>query len=426
MTRTHGTHGTNGIGIALAGGGPAGLVYEIGALHALEEAIDGLDLTRADSLVGVSAGSLVAACLANGMTPAQLARILVNAEPGEAHFDPEHFFTPAYGEWLRRTLRVPRLVSQALWRSVTRPRTASIVQSLTDLSQALPVALFDNEPIRRYVARMFAVKGRSDDFRDLAASLTVVAADLDTAEPVRFGAPVLDHVPISRAIQASSAVPLVYPAVPVEGRRCVDGALLKTAHASVALEQGVELLLVVNPIVPIDTRPAVRSGGMSDDILIQQGIPAVLSQTVRTMLHSRMRTGLAAYARRFPKADVLLVEPRRDEYRMFFSNMFSFSSRQTLCELAYDVTRRDLLRRSRQIAPMLRRHGLKLRLDVLQERRRDFWRGVGVRSRESGRRASERLERTIARLESVLMEDAPPLLEAGAGGSRPRRVAGER
>ena len=47
-------------------------MYELGALRALEEAVDGLDLNDAWSYVGVSAGSFIAACLANGLTMRQL------------------------------------------------------------------------------------------------------------------------------------------------------------------------------------------------------------------------------------------------------------------------------------------------------------------------------------------------------------------
>jgi predicted acylesterase/phospholipase RssA len=56
---------TSKIGLALAGGGPGGAVYEIGALRALEEALDGFDLNRLDVYVGVSAGAFVEACLVN-------------------------------------------------------------------------------------------------------------------------------------------------------------------------------------------------------------------------------------------------------------------------------------------------------------------------------------------------------------------------
>ena len=45
------------IGLAIAGGGPVGAMYELGVLRALEEACEGLDLTRMDGYVGVSSGA---------------------------------------------------------------------------------------------------------------------------------------------------------------------------------------------------------------------------------------------------------------------------------------------------------------------------------------------------------------------------------
>ena len=57
------------IGLALGGGGPLGGIYEIGALRALDEALDGLDFNNIDVYVGVNAGSFVAANLANNFDP---------------------------------------------------------------------------------------------------------------------------------------------------------------------------------------------------------------------------------------------------------------------------------------------------------------------------------------------------------------------
>jgi NTE family protein len=57
------------VALALAGGGPLGAIYEIGALCALDEALEGLDFTALDHYVGVSAGGFIAAGLANGMSP---------------------------------------------------------------------------------------------------------------------------------------------------------------------------------------------------------------------------------------------------------------------------------------------------------------------------------------------------------------------
>ena len=68
------------IGLAIAGGGPVGLVYEIGALHALGEALDGLDLNHLNVYVGVSAGAVMAALLANRLSTGQICHIFISNE----------------------------------------------------------------------------------------------------------------------------------------------------------------------------------------------------------------------------------------------------------------------------------------------------------------------------------------------------------
>ena len=97
----------------------------------------------------------------------------------------------------------------------------------------------------------------------LGRKLFLVATNLDTGASVTFGAPGHDHVPISRAIQASSALPGLFPPVEIDGEHYVDGALNKTLHASVALDEGIELLLCVNPLVPVRRVPARRGAAAS-------------------------------------------------------------------------------------------------------------------------------------------------------------------
>ena len=66
------------IGLALAGGGPLGGIYEVGALLALADSLEGLDLNDLDASVGVSSGGFVAAALANGLSPAQMYRLFID------------------------------------------------------------------------------------------------------------------------------------------------------------------------------------------------------------------------------------------------------------------------------------------------------------------------------------------------------------
>jgi NTE family protein len=407
------TQGSPRIGLALAAGAPEGAVYEIGALRALDEAIDGLDLNNLFIYVGVSAGAIIGANLANNLTSAQMCRAIVSHEPGEHPFVPETFFTPAVGEVKRGGRAVPRLLWKSLQEWIKHPRDLTLPESLTRISQALPVGIFDNRPIREYVHKVFNVKGRTDDFRQLGKRLVVVASDLDSGQSVRFGEPGLDHIPISLAVAASSALPGLYPPVEIEGRHYVDGILLKTMHASVPLEAGADLVICVNPIVPIDTRGTVEAGLMSRGKLLDHGLPAVLSQTFRTLIHSRLEVGLASYETKFKGADVVVFKPRPDDYEMFFTNIFSFSERRAVCEYSYSSVRRDLLARYDELAPVFARHGLTLRKDILEEKR-NLWFGVFRERREralsSTNPVARRLDDALGRLERLLdggMEPAP-------------------
>lgn len=358
------------IGLALGGGGPLGGIYEIGALRALDEALDGLDFNNIDVYVGVNAGSFVAANLANQMTTAQLCRIFVRNEAEVHPFHPEVFYRPALREIGRRLLAVPGLLSTAVSRFVNNPYDQSLLEAMTILAQVAPAGLFDNEGLHEYLKRAFTMLGRTNDFRQLKRSLYVVAADVESTEAVCFGAPGYDHVPISKAVQASTSSPGLYVPVEIDGRYYVDGTLRKGLHASVAFEDGADLVLAVNPQVPIDASAAVRAGTMKPGELTRSGMPNLLSQMFRTMVYSRMQSGIAQYGRDYPDKDILLFEPTRDDAKLFFSNVFSFQSRRMVCEHAYQMTRRDLLRRADKLEPQLRKYGITLRRDRLEDEQR--------------------------------------------------------
>lgn len=391
------------IGLAIAAGAPEGAIYEIGALRALDEALEGVDFNNLFVYVGVSAGAFLNANLANNLTTAQMCRAIVSHEPGEHPFSPEIFFTPGMGELARSGRKLPRLLSEALWEYARSFRDKTFLDSMTRLGQALPVSLFDNEPIRQYLEKIWSIKGRTDDFRRLGKHLVVVATDLDSGQAARFGEPGLDHIPISRAVQASGALPGLYPPVEIEGRHYVDGVLLKTLHASVALEAGAELLLCINPIVPVDTVKAVETGLVKRGLL-ERGLPTVLSQTFRTLVHSRLEVGMAAYERKYGDRDVVLIQPRRDDYKMFFTNIFGLAERRDVCEHAYQATRQTLLDRYDELAPVFARHGVTLRRDVLLETR-NLWEQVALPRKApkvSGHSTVRQLDDVLSRLEKMV------------------------
>lgn len=355
------------VGLALAGGGPLGAIYEIGATAALAEALEGIDFNALDVYVGVSSGGFIAAGLANGITPRQMAAMFIESESADEPFHPQILLKPAFLEFLERTLAIPGLMLGGALRYLGDPFGPNLIESFLRVSHAIPTGVFDNHAIDAFLRRLFEKEGRTNDFRRLQHKLCLVATDLDSGEAVEFGAPGWDHVPISTAVQASAALPGLFPPVEIDGHSFVDGALKKTLHASVALDYGASLLLCVNPLVPFDADLAARRGHPSKHRLVEGGLPLVLSQTFRAIIHSRMQVGMGHYARQYPKADVVLFEPSRDDAEMFFTNVFSYASRRRLSEHAYQKTRSALYRRRHELGPVLARHGIRIREDVLAD-----------------------------------------------------------
>ena len=381
------------IGLALAGGGPLAAVYEIGVLAALAEAVEGLDLTEAEIYVGVSAGAIIAAGLANGVTPHEMCRLFiesdVDAVDGMPLFKPENLLKPAFAEYRKRWQSVPGLFAASIFH-YARNRT-TLASSFERMKEALPSGFFSGDAIGNFLRASFTRPGRSDDFRKLRRKLVVVATDLDTGKAVRFGEPGWDKVPISTAVQASSAVPGLFPPVEIDGHHFVDGALRKTMHASIALEHGVELLLCVNAIVPYNA--GIEAGAHK---LSSGGLLDVLSQTLRSILHSRLETGLANYRISHPDADILLFQPGEDDAEMFFTNIFSYNNRRRMCEQAYQNTRLYLWQQRAALQDKLARHGMRLNLAVLQDT------SLSLVNQEAPKKAIVRLEQTLDDLERYI------------------------
>ena len=345
------------VALALAGGGPLGAIYEIGALCALQDSLRGLDLNRCGHYVGVSAGGFIVAGLANGLSPRQLCEAFIEDTATEENFDPAWLMKPAWREIGHRISRLPPLLAGAAWTWLVEGKPLS--QAVEQLGAALPTGVFDNEGIHTQIERLFAREGRSNDFRRLRARLTLVATDLDSGEATPFGRPGWDHVPISRAIQASAALPGLFPPVQIGGRHYVDGALKKTVHATVALDDGARLLICLNPLVPFRADPAGPRRRRIPS-LVEGGLPAVMSQTFRSMIHSRLALGLKHYERAYPGRDIVLIEPDQGDAEMFFANTFSYRQRRQLAEHAYQQTRQWLRQQADPLGARLERHGISL------------------------------------------------------------------
>lgn len=365
------------IALALAGGGPLGAIYEIGALCALQESLVGINFTRLQHYVGVSAGGFIAAGLANGMSPKQLFSLFIEDRKRQNEaFDPAWLLRPAFGEFFSRSLLLPGLLIAGTWQGTLGRK--SFMRALEHLSPSLPTGIFSNDQIDVELARLFSRPGRSNDFRQLKSRLTLVATHLDSSKAVSFGRPGWDHIPISKAVQASAALPGLFPPVQIEGQHYCDGALIKTMHASIALDEGVDLMLCINPLVPFDasdphtSAQALAPWATPEPIpsITAGGLPAVLSQTFRSLIHSRMLLGLKSYEQAYPNTDIVLIEPNHRDPELFLANTFSYSQRRHLAEHAYQQTRQMLRSRQTGLSSKLAYHGIKLNHAVLDDNSR--------------------------------------------------------
>ncbi len=182
------------VGLALAGGGPLGGIYEVGALIALSDSLAGIDLNDVDVYVGVSSGGFVAAALANGISPTQMYRLFID-DGADASLSPALFLRPALGEFARRGLSLPRLLVGAALARIRKADRRNIMEAIAalsaDLSRAIPTGLFDQRALDRFLTRLFSTPGRSNDFRKLDYKLFVIATNLDTGASTTFGGPVL-------------------------------------------------------------------------------------------------------------------------------------------------------------------------------------------------------------------------------------------
>jgi len=390
-------------------GGPLGAIYEIGALCALEEALPGLDLNALDGYVGLSAGGFVAAGLANGMTPRQLCRAFIENEgPGDDIVRPTLFVRPALAEYTHRLASLPGLRAMAGFGFAFKGR--SLPESLEHLGRALPTGVFSNAPLERQMRSLLGAPGRSNDFRQLLRErgrrLVLVATDLGSGEAAPFSLPGRDHVPISEAVAASAALPGLFPPVPIDGRRYVDGALKKTLHARVLLDLGLDLVLCLNPLVPFDASHALGHPALGADEriprLVDGGLPVVLSQTFRTPIHSRLQMGMRGCLTSHPKTDIVLLEPDHRDPALFLAETFGYSQRRPLAEHAYQHTRADLRLRRGVRVEMLARHGLALDEAVLDQPRRTLLKHRRLPKGTRAVRALQRLDEVLDDLQLSL------------------------
>jgi NTE family protein len=356
--------------LVLGGGGFTGGVYEIGALRALDLLAVNSTVNNFDVYVGTSAGSFIAALCANGVTPEEMMRVATHQ--GKAPFrdiDLDDLLHLNLLEFARKGATLPLRVASLARQVVAQRGQVSVMDVLLELAEGLPSGAYTGAGIENYLRKLLAEPGRSDDFSELDSELYLTATDLDTCERVVFagkgcsGAKDYDDVPISTAVRASGALPMVYAPVKVGDRELVDGGLISTTNLDIAVQAGAKLVMVINPIVPFvnDFSESVRTvRGVRPRRVSDMGFPRIGYQAFKLLAHQRLHELAERWEERYPGVDIVLIEPEPTDELMFQTSMMNFTSRVEIARHGFQSVTAHLAGEYDRYKEIAERHGLEI------------------------------------------------------------------
>jgi predicted acylesterase/phospholipase RssA len=350
--------------LVLGGGGFTGAVYEIGALRALDLLSVNRTVNQFDVYVGTSAGSFVAAMVANGITPEEMMRVVNQQVP-----------TPFRDIHLGQVLRL-NLIEFARKGAMMPIRAIKLIRelgpqlgqvSLMDIGlglvDGLPSGLYSGSGVEEYVRTVLSDPDRTDDFRLLEKELYLTGTDLDTSERVVFGANDWDDVPISHAVRASTALPIVYKPFRIRDREFVDGGIVSTTNLDIAVHAGAKLIIVVNPMVPyvndftrkVPTLLGARVRHVSD-----MGMAHIGYQVFKLMAYQRLHEMAKQWEDKYPGVDIVLIEPEPDDELMFQTPIMNFASRVDIARHGFQSVTLKLAEDYDRFREICGRHGIEI------------------------------------------------------------------
>jgi NTE family protein len=354
------------IALCLPGGGATGAMFQIGALAALEDGIDGLEERGFDVYVGTNSGASVAAALAAGRPPVRLYRAFL--DPGDVYFPLErkHILKMDMGEW-RRTLTSAlgalRHGTSSLFSRVPSAKPAELWEELDRFYDSLPAGFFSLDGYERFLEDFFVRREIPNTFVGMPKRLLILSHDLDSGKLVAFGSEGFEHVPVTRACIASMAVPPFFSPVRIGERWYIDAGAAQVAHLDLAVQQGATLLVVVNPMVPVQAE-SVPTGHGTKSSVRDKGLVWVMNQVMRINMHRLLQESLARIVAE-KRADVIMLEPDSSDVMRFMHNPASFAARRKILEHAYRTTRARIAAWLESPSPALKRVGWKPRRDSL-------------------------------------------------------------
>src|SRR5215216_5311144 len=181
--------------------------------------------------------------------------------------------------------------------------------------------------------------------------------------PFHLGAEGWDDVPISSAVRASTALPMVYEPYQVKDRELVDGGIVSTTNLDIAVEAGAKFIVVVNPLVPfvndftkeIPTLFGTRTRRVSD-----MGFPKIGYQTFKLLAYQRLHEMAESWKERYPGVDIVLIEPEPDDELMFQTNILNYNSRIAVARHGFATVTQKLAASYDEWRDVASRHGIQI------------------------------------------------------------------
>jgi NTE family protein len=350
--------------LVLGGGGFTGGVYEIGALRAIDLLSVNRTVNQFDVYVGTSAGAFVASMAANGITPEEMMRVVNRQVPTPFRdIDVGTLLRPNLVEFARSGVTLPFKLARIARGLVGQMGSISAMDVVLSLAEALPSGMYSGSGIEDYVRAVLSDPDRTDDFRLLENELYLAATDLDTCERIVFGANDWDDVPISTAVRASTALPMVYKPVRVKDRELVDGGIVSTTNLDIAVEAGAKFVVVVNPLVPyVNDFTKTESGLLGTRVrhISDMGFPQIGYQSFKLLAYQRLHEMARQWEQRYPGVDIVLVEPEPNDELMFQTSIMNFTSRVEIARHGFESVTLKLSEDYGKLREVCERHGIQI------------------------------------------------------------------
>ncbi|MGN6613077.1 MAG: patatin-like phospholipase family protein [Angustibacter sp.] len=227
-------------GLVLGGGGVLGAAWMVGALSAIEDSLD-VDLRDVEAIVGTSAGSVVGALLAAGVSVAELRRHQLGEPVGTGpllgfEWDYERATGGGRPPRPRPGLGSAGLIARNVAHLRRLPPTAV-------LSALLPEGRGSLDSVGAMVRHVVPSGWVARD------GLQVVTMDYETGRRVAFGRIGAPEADLADAVMASCAIPGWYQPVRIGSDRYVDGGACSSTSVDLLAGLGLDEVLVVAPSV---------------------------------------------------------------------------------------------------------------------------------------------------------------------------------